>query len=186
MKAAVIVNNKRHVTYRITDLVRQVRAMAHAYDVISFDVFDTLLVRRNHDPDQLKLATARYISSLAAEAGICVSPEKVQRTRDKVEAMHRRRAARQHTDHEACYPVFMADTLKLLFKEKSSENLLEQVTEYELSIESAFLVARSEFLDLAVWLKEKGKRLVAVSDMYLPATHIERLLDRAGFAGTFD
>ena len=40
--------------YSIRKLVRQVRAVASAYDLFSFDVFDTLLIRRVHDPDCLK------------------------------------------------------------------------------------------------------------------------------------
>ena len=172
--------------HALPPLVDRARELATRCDVVSFDVFDTLLIRRNHHPDDLKMATARFIARKAAAAGITIRPEKVQRLRDKVEAMHRRRAARQYPDHEAAYEAFMTDVLKVIFGAAFDALLLDDVAEYELSIEDAFLVARVPLLELARELKPLGKKLVAISDMYLPAKHIRRLLDRAGFAGLID
>ena len=172
--------------YRLESLVRHVRDSADRYEVVSFDVFDTLLVRRTHDPDLLKLATARYMSRRAERIGLSWRPEKVQRLRNKVESMHRRRSALRHPDHEACYPAFMKDVLRVMFGNQADEQLLDDVTGYELSIESAFLVGRASLLELLAWLKAGNKKIIAISDMYLPATHIRKLLDRAGFEGLID
>jgi len=186
MHAPVEIMIEPRTFYRIESLTRRVRETAGQYDLVSFDVFDTLLIRRNHHPDQLKMATARYLSRLAEGAGKKWTPEKVQRLRNKIEAMHRRRSARKFPDHEACYPAFMRDTLQVIFGDAADDRMLKDVTDYELSIESAYLVARKDFHDLLVWLKVMGKRTAAISDMYLPATNIRILLDRAGFAGLID
>ena len=172
--------------HKIDQLVAKIREMAGDFDVVSFDVFDTLLIRRIHNPDLLKMATARYISNLARASGENWRPEKVQRLRDKVEAMHRRRAGRKFPDHEASYPLFMADVLGLIFGQEKKDRMLEDVTNFELSIESDFLLARVAFKDLLIWLKSQGKRVLAISDMYLPATHIKALLDKAGLEGLID
>lgn len=179
--------NRRALTfYSLPLLCRKAMKLSEGYDVISFDIFDTLLIRRNHNPDDLKNATARFIAQRACGLGQKWSWQKVQRLRDKIEAMHRRRAARHHPDHEACYPDFMRDTLNIIFGKPEGANLLEEVTAYELDIEAAFLVARQGFLDLVRDLKKQGKTILAISDMYLPAAHLRILLDRAGYAGLID
>lgn len=162
------------------------RSEAASTDVISFDIFDTLLIRRNHNPDDLKRATARFLARHAQAIDKRWTPEKVQRARDKVEAMHRRRNGRTHPDYEACYPKFMADTLSLIFKGHPDAPTLDETLAYELDIESAFLVARSDLLDLVRELKAQGKTIVAISDMYLPATALSRLLERAGYTDCID
>lgn len=175
-----------HTFQRLPALIHAIREGLDEVDTISFDIFDTLLIRRNHHPDDLKWATARYLARRAKAAGRPWSRDRIQRLRNKVEAMHRRRAGRTHPDREACYPAFMADTLRIIFREAADEALLREVTDYELGIESAFLVARGDLLDLVRDLKAAGKQVLAISDMYLPATHLRLLLDRAGFTGLVD
>ena len=54
----------------ISDLASAVKSQVDSFDVISFDMFDTLLVRRVADPDTVKNATTRYIDSLAKQKGV--------------------------------------------------------------------------------------------------------------------
>lgn len=172
---------------RPDDLARHVRRHLDRFDLLTCDVFDTLLVRRVHDPDALKAATARFLARLAAAAGRTGWPvTRIQRLRDRVESLHRRRNGRTHPDREACYPKFMSDVLRVLLGRAEVADALAEVTHYELEIESRMLVARAEFVDLLMELKKAGKRVVAVSDMYLPAEHIRRLLDRAGFGSLLE
>ena len=49
--------------YSIDALLREAEALAPPCAVISFDLFDTLLIRRIHDPDLVKPATARFIAA---------------------------------------------------------------------------------------------------------------------------
>ena len=49
--------------YTLDELLRAGEQMAADCDTVSFDLFDTLLIRRIHDPDMVKPAVARYIAA---------------------------------------------------------------------------------------------------------------------------
>jgi predicted HAD superfamily hydrolase len=166
--------------YSLKKLIREGRKRAAACDIVSFDLFDTLLVRRIHDPDLVKLPVARFISALAAAAGISRSWQSVQKLRDTIEQRHRAETGRTFEDHEACYPRFMRELLVTVFGEQFDEPLLERVTAYELAMENTMLVVRQELLDWVRELHDQGKRLFIVTDIYLPAQHIRVLCRHAG------
>lgn len=172
--------------YTLDELLQAGKQAAVDCDTVSFDLFDTLLIRRIHDPDMVKPAVARYIAARATEAGLNWSWPQVQRLRDRVEQEQRRETSQKFEDHEACYPDFMARTLQRIFADHFDETLLDEVTTYELGIENAMLVPRARLVD---WLKELHaacKRVLVVSDIYLPAAHLERLVIRAGFRDQVD
>lgn len=168
------------IFYSLDALLREGRKRAAGVDAVSFDLFDTLLIRRIHDPDLVKLPVARYIASLAQAAGRNWSWPRVQKLRDEVEKQHRARTAEQFVDHEACYPRFMRETLQVIFGEQPVDRLLQQVTDYELAMELTMLVPRASFVEWLRELKAAGKRIFIVSDIYLPAAHLERLARGTG------
>ena len=166
--------------YTIKSLIQKGRTIAETKKTVSFDLFDTLLIRRIHDPDLVKLPVARFISELSKEYNCAVGWQKVQELRDEIEARHRAETGEKFEDHEACYPRFMQELLCQIFGDQDGTYLLQKVTEYELFMENSMLVPRKEFVD---WLKElaaAGKRIFIISDMYLPATHLRQLVDHAG------
>ncbi len=166
--------------YSLDSLIAAGRKRARDKQTVSFDLFDTLLVRRIHDPDLVKLPVARYIAGLAAAKGIKLGWRKVQSTRDSIEQGHRATTGRKFADHEACYPLFMREVLETIFQGRYEESLLDKVTEYELALENSMLVPRQK---LVTWLRElaaEGKRIFVISDMYLPASHLEKLVAHAG------
>ena len=126
----------------------------------------------------VKPPVAQYVTDLAAEKGLNLDWEAVQECRDRHEAALRSKTAETFVDHEARYELFMHSMLKELFKEsahKRIDELYQRVRHYELKIENAMLVPRAGFSD---WLKElhaQGKRVLAISDMYLSAVEIEEL-----------
>ncbi len=166
--------------HSLEKLVGWGRSHASGFKTISFDLFDTLLVRRIHDPDHVKLPVARYISSLANQKGISRSWRSVQNLRDEVEQNQRRETGQTFADHEACYPVFIEETLKRIFGAHYEETLLDQVTRYELDMESRMLVPRKLLVDWIEELRESDKRVIIISDVYLPASHLRILVGNAG------
>lgn len=167
--------------YSLETLVSAGKMKSAATEVISFDLFDTLLVRRIHDPDLVKLPVARYIEQLAANKGLRVNWHTVQRLRDTIERRQRAATGEKFADHEACYPLFMEELLKELFAERYNAELLASVTSYELAMENSMLVPRTVLID---WIKElslAGKRIFVISDMYLPAKSLKELVQFAGF-----
>lgn len=108
---------KDYTCYSLKNLIETGRRLAKEKSVVSFDLFDTLLVRRIHDPDLVKLPVARYIATLAEERGVKRSATEIQDLRDRFETGMRAEIGRIHTDHEACYPVFMERLLVEIFGE---------------------------------------------------------------------
>lgn len=160
----------------LDDLITTLRSNSDAFDVISFDMFDTLLVRRVADPDKVKNATTRYIDNLAKQKGLWSSFFMVDSLRNEIEEEHRSRNGKQYPDHEANYDHFMPELLKTHFGDHYSDELFHQVAEHEMQIESDMLVARQGFSSLLDFLKEQGKRMFLLSDMYLPSHYLQRLL----------
>jgi FMN phosphatase YigB (HAD superfamily) len=172
--------------YRLESLLRQADAWAADCRTISFDLFDTLLIRRVHFPDMLKSATARYIALKAKSLGITCSPQQVQALRDETEQAQRRRTAQRFIDHEACYPDFMTETLTRIFGAPLPAGTLEEVSTYELSIESAMLLPRERLLTWMRGQRALGKRILVLSDIYLPAAMLRTLIANAGFIDAVD
>lgn len=166
--------------YSLPTLIEAGRAKTATKAIVSFDLFDTLLIRRIHDPDLVKLPVARYISQLAAGMALSWHEHRVQRLRDAIERRHRLATGERFVDHEACYPRFMEEVLREIFGGQYNDELLARVTDYELAMENSMLVVREPLRD---WLKDLftfGKRIFVVSDMYLPASHLARLVRHAG------
>ena len=166
--------------YSIKKLIRAAEPALDEVELISFDVFDTLLVRRVHDPDLVKIPVARYISSIAESYGIKIEWQQVQERRDEIEQNQRNQTGEKFVDFESHYPTFMERTLIDILGDHFCGETLDKVTEYELKMENAMLVPRKEIVQWVEKLHAGGKRIFAISDMYLPATHIRKLLDHAG------
>ncbi|NNF47866.1 MAG: HAD hydrolase-like protein [Desulfofustis sp.] len=179
-------NISSHTYYTINQLVAAGRSMASAYQTVSFDLFDTLLIRRIHDPDLVKRPVARYISALASQGKRKISWQTVQKIRDETEKAQRLETGRTYEDQEACYPVFMEQTLRGILGSDYTDDLLNKVTNYELHMESSMLIPRAPLLELVKELHLQGKRLFVISDVYLPAIHLKILLDRAGILPYFE
>ncbi len=172
--------------YSLKRLIQEGEKISGSYETVSFDLFDTLLIRRIHDPDMIKPAVARYISNRAVGCGIKRSWSQVQKLRDTFEQEQRQETGQRFDDFEACYPDYMRRVIDAVFGAQEDQRLLNEVTDYELKLENAVLVPRSE---LVAWLRElkgQGKKILVVSDVYLPAAHLERLISHAGFLDQVD
>jgi len=164
----------------LKSLIEHAEAMIDGYDTISFDLFDTLFIRRVHDPDMVKPAVARYIAGMAGSLGIHISWEDAQALRDRYETEQRADTGTKFDDHEARYPDYMYRALSQIFKEKMTDGILEEVTTYELQIEAAMIVPRAELVEWIQALHARGKKILIVSDIYLPSPHLKRLMDHFG------
>lgn len=171
---------KHSTYYSLASLIKAGKKRARKKEIISFDLFDTLLIRRIHDPDLVKLPVARYISDLAKQQNIHKGWQTIQKMRDTIEREHRQETAKNFEDHEACYPLFMQELLQKVFGSAFDESLLQKVTNYEMAMENSMLVPRQALVD---WMKELSladKRIFVISDIYLPSSHLQKLLQYAG------
>lgn len=134
------------------------------YDVISFDVFDTLVLRPFSAPTDLFFIVGDKLNYLDFE-----------RIRREMEWRARQKAKEQ----KGIYEVTLAeiyDELEMqagIPKEKGMQAEIE--TELELCFGNPYM------LEVFRHLKNCGKTIVCTSDMYLPKTVIRQMVEKCGF-----
>lgn len=139
-----------------------------AFDVVSFDLFDTLLLRAVRRPeDAFSLVGAKlYFPDF-------------QRLRVEAEALARRRK-------EAAWGTGEV-TLREIWEELSILTGLspQEGMDAEFQVERALCRGNPYFIPVVQALRREGKPLCLLSDMYLPGEFLQDLAEKAGF-GRFD
>jgi HAD superfamily hydrolase (TIGR01549 family) len=146
----------------VTVLFAQVRS----YDVISFDVFDTLLFRSLEKPVD--------VFSLIADALDIYNFAEI-----RIEVEQKLRAKKR-----AEYGVGEITLTEIYQAIEEMTGLLSDVgktTEFE--AEMNLTAANPYMLELFKLLKSAGKRLIAVSDTYFSSEQVSRLLENHGYTG---
>lgn len=136
------------------------------YKVISFDIFDTLLVRPCLQPtDLLKLVGLR-----------CGYDGNYLEMRRAAEKKARKECLEEEINYDDIYRQF-ADMFSFSLEE------VERFKQEEVIVEKRYLYARQamkQIFDFAVGI---GKKVILVSDMYLPKQVILEILDKNGYIG---
>lgn len=148
---------------------------------VSFDVFDTLLARCIEPPDDLQ----RRVASLLALKTGHVGTEAALQIRREVESDLRRAALSDGMDHECHFDPLVEGWVTRLVGHADAA-LVDFVHETERELESLALTAKPGAAHLLQWLRERGVRIIAVSDMYLSHEHVAALLASCGLGGMID
>jgi HAD superfamily hydrolase (TIGR01549 family) len=139
------------------------------YDVISFDVFDTLLLRPFAQPHHLFMILGEKLN--------CVNFMSI---RMKAEREARNQAEVKKGNREVTiYDIYEFVELKTGIDKQYGVQL-------ELKTELEFCFANPYMKDVFEILKSQNKKLIAISDMYLTKSMIIQLLENSGFDGFFD
>lgn len=142
------------------------------YDLITFDVFDTLITRAVYEPDDVfRLIEAK----LNREKG------------EKVEFFRLRKEA----EKDVVEQVGNYCTLTAIYKQLGkvahlSMEELEHWMALEIETEVEVSLPREDVRWVFQELVKKRKRILLVSDMYLEKIHIEKLLQNHGYQGYED
>ncbi|MFT5112109.1 MAG: putative HAD superfamily hydrolase [Parasphingorhabdus sp.] len=166
--------------YSVADLVSTANSQLENVDCVSMDIFDTLFIRRVHNPDQIKWPVAKFIADVARQQGIQIDTAQCLDIRNQLEQEQRDRNGKTFPDHEARYDDFMQACLKEIFEERVPEDFFEEVAALEMRMESSVIVVRQE---LAAWLeslKQQQKRVLLISDIYLTSNYLQLLVDDNG------
>ena len=137
----------------------EVKKVIDDCDVISFDIFDTLLLRPYYEPHDV----FRHLERLNDAPGFYES-------RKNAEAVARQVYSEKE---DICFSQiyeFIEDKYKSL-KEK------------ELDLESKILFQNQFMKEIYDYCLEKGKKVIIVSDMYLSKDFLENVLKRNGYTG---
>ncbi|MFC7407870.1 rhamnan synthesis F family protein [Hydrogenophaga atypica] len=152
-------NNLQHY-YAITAQQRIARAGADA-KIVSFDIFDTLFVRPWLTPDSL----FAYMDDIA------------QRRWGLAGCARLRKEAEQHARlASSSGDPGMDDIYACMAKLLPNPGLAPHIRALEENLELKALQPRQDVLGAARRLKEQGRRMVLVSDMYLPRAFLQQLL----------
>lgn len=141
-----------------------------AVRIIVFDVFDTLLTRPLLNPEIIKNIVAERIGGRAGDLYL--------EFRAAAESQARRKAGRD-IGMDAIFSEFIVMT-------GLSSEITQQLRDLEEAVEMEIVTPRPEVVELLQKAISSGKRVVLASDMYLPKSLIEMMLQRHGICGWHD
>lgn len=134
------------------------------YDVISFDVFDTLILRPFSSPTDLFYILGNELNYMD-----------FQRIRMEMEWKAREKKYKKTKSYE----INLDDIYTLLSDETGIDGALAKEREAEL--ENEFCFANPYMEKVVELLRSEGKRMVITSDMYLNTDQIKALLKNCGY-----
>lgn len=143
--------------------IRTAREAMLGADVITFDIFDTLIARQVFLPEDV-------FRTVAVRIGRELSSE--------IDFISLRREARAAVgDH------YTLDELYAKIADNVGSEQSKRMKEIELQEEKRFCVPRKDMISLCKDAMSMGKQVYLISDMYLPSTFVMELLDNCGLKG---
>lgn len=152
---------------------REARRKLERADVVSFDIFDTLLQRPTARPTDLFEHLNEDVAELLGWSFVDFKTER--RTAERIARQRAKATGLGETSFEAIYDV-LTERLRL------TEVQRDAIAELEMDLERRVLYPRPVGRRLYEHAKSLGKRIVLVSDMYLPLPFLEELLEKNGFS----
>lgn len=136
------------------------------YDVISFDIFDTLIFRPFSEPSDLFFFVGENLGFMD-----------FKRIRVMMEAQLREECRNRNGNTEI--------TLEEIWEKLQQETGIsaEIGMQAELDAEYQFCYANSFLQQIYYKLQEQGKKIIIISDMYLPEAFLRKLLEKNGYSG---
>lgn len=139
------------------------------FEVISFDIFDTLIQRPLYQPSDLfQILSNKYIEL----SGDSVLDFAVVRERSEFNA--RKTSKEQEITLEEIY-------LDIYTNYKVDENILEQLKNYETELELSICTPRYSMFEIYKLARLKNKKIFFTSDMYLSRVTIQQILNKNGY-----
>lgn len=134
-------------------------------EVISFDIFDTLIKRLVNKPEDIFYLVGKKFN--------IYDFENIRVKGQHQASINAEKKGLPHADFDGIYEYLSTD--------KKDVNNWSEIAAYELELEFESLVCNKEIYSLYKYAKDKGKRVIAVSDMYLNGKHILPVLEKCGY-----
>jgi len=139
------------------------------YDIVSFDIFDTLITRKIYDPDDVFYILAEQFKN---KYGYQIDFIKIRKEAEN----HAWKKLGAKTNINDIYDEFA----KILKIDIVTAN---EIKELEIQLELECCIPRKDVLKLFKYLCRKQIKICLVSDMYLPKDIIEKMLQKCGYEG---
>lgn len=159
--------------HRYEELKKEVANEQH--EVISFDIFDTLVVRPFWDPRDLLFILDDYFHELHPESKL------VEFSKMRLQAEEKKRQLIRFVNPS--WQDVNLDEIYEFIKEEYQlpSETINKLKEKEIELEINFSKKRESIFEIYKMAKLLGKRIIFVSDMYLPEYVIKRLLSKNGY-----
>lgn len=138
------------------------------YDVISFDVFDTLVFRPFSEPGDLFHMVGQKLGYM-----------EFARIRMEIEEKSRNKKQKQQGNRE----INLEDIWNMMEEETGISKDLGIQTEW--TCEKAYCFGNPYMLEVVLGLQKLGKKMIVISDMYLGEKYIQDLLKSCGYPEFF-
>lgn len=146
---------------------------------VSFDVFDTLIVRPLYSPEDLFVLMNDFVK---AQIGTIMEPD-FKEMRKFGESL-----AREDLKNKSNYDEVTLDEIYENIKKqfKLSDKTVNRIKEKEIGLELQLVQQRQFGKYLFDLVKFLGKKLICISDMYLPKEIVYSMLQKCGYEISFD
>jgi HAD superfamily hydrolase (TIGR01549 family) len=182
-KARTAISGKKHqkideskvVPYRM-----RITAMKESIDaakVVSFDVFDTLLIRNYLSPEQLNIYIADKSSRQLRDWGYVYSAGDYYDLRKKSASRLLKRSREIGVEDVTLREIFNELRKNL----KISKDEAAALRKIEIDAEFKSIGRRKDFYGIYKYALERNKKIYFVSDMYLDEDFVRHLLSKHGF-----
>lgn len=140
------------------------------YDIISFDIFDTLILRPFRSPgDLFALIGGRLNFSGFNETFTNIRKNSEKEAREYARSM------------EGNGEITIVQIYEMIAK--STDISVEQGIETEFQTELDYCFANPYMLQVFKILKAQGKKIIIASDMYFPEKYLKKILEKNGYTG---
>lgn len=140
------------------------KQLIESHEAISFDVFDTLVMRKVYfNQDVFRIVAEKYRESVPDFFEVRVKAEReLSQTR---------------------YP-FIEEIYEEVAKNCGiGAELASEIMHYEIEVERRVIIARGLVVDIFNFCKQKGKKVYIVSDMYMHRSDLEEIINNIGIVG---
>lgn len=152
------------------------------FSQFSFDVFDTLIFRTVEDHSEREIGIAKLVANYLTSIGIACDYQDYVTLRE-IEFQKSKAITGDEIDYFPCIHNILTE---LSVPAIELENVAKKVWKIEEDYEISVAYANPEALEILPRLKAAGKRIVAISDMYLPNSSVRAILNAAGLLVYFD
>jgi predicted HAD superfamily hydrolase len=157
----------------------KIKQCIEGYSYVSFDIFDTLLKRTVEKPCDIFCLTGREFER---RTGQVIPDYETMRSMAEIHA----RAALSHKNEKVLQnPPMLSEEITLPDIYKQIKGLTAQnketLMQIECDLELQLCCANEEMKKLFEWCLKNNKKVVFISDIYLPEALIEQMLHKCGY-----
>lgn len=154
-------------------------------DLISFDVFDTLLCRVVGPPEVTKIPAARELAKFLNQKEKDISVYDLYKKRCDIEVAQSEQSRKFGRDGAISISDVFREWVDLYHLTGNVETIISELVKIEIASELKVTRPIEGMVNAVQLAKNLAKKVVWISDMYLAKNHIELLLENHGLGNFF-